>query len=288
MSAQPFLLETKALCVHRGARQILRGIDLRIAPGEVVGLIGPNGAGKSTLMRAALGMQPSSGEIALAGTPLFALSTRERALRAAFLPQGREIGWPVSVEALIALGRHPHRGPGAPLGPEDQRAIEEAMVLADVAQFRSRPAVELSGGEQARVLIARALAQQAPLLLADEPNSGLDPAHQIALMETFSARAGRGGASGQGWARGQGGPKGQGSEAGGVLVSLHDLSLAARWCTRLVLLSEGSVLADGPPVEVLSEANLERAFGVAADIFETENGLAVILTGRARGPAGIE
>jgi iron complex transport system ATP-binding protein len=215
-------------------------VTLEVAAGECVGLIGPNGAGKTTLMRGALGLMRAEGECSLLG-----LGTRERALAAAWLPQSREIAWPVTVEVLVALGRAPHRSATAPLSAGDRAAVEAAMARMEVAGFRDRPATELSGGEQARVLIARALAQEAPLLMADEPVAGLDPAHQIAAMETFAALA---------------------AEGRAVIASLHDLGLAARWCTRLVLLDRGRIVADGGPEAVLTPALLAQVYGIEAHL----------------------
>jgi iron complex transport system ATP-binding protein len=167
------------------------------------------------------------------------------------MPQSREIAWPVSVETLIALGRIPHLPRGARLAPEDRAAVDLAIARMGLEAYRARPATELSGGEQARVLIARALAQETPLLMADEPIAGLDPASQIATMSVFRALAGEGRA---------------------VLVSLHDLGLAARHCTRLVLLSAGRVHADGPPEAVLTPENLDTVFGVTGFFGETAQG----------------
>ncbi|MEM8792493.1 MAG: ABC transporter ATP-binding protein [Pseudomonadota bacterium] len=242
-------LTLEDLSVELGGRPVLDGISLTVAPGECAGLIGPNGAGKSTLMRAALGLVPAEGSSSLAAMP-----RRERALAAAWLPQAREIAWGMTVEEIVALGRTPHRRPGAPLGPEDQAAIDRAMAEADVTDFSTRDATRLSGGEQARVLLARALAQDAPIILADEPVAGLDPAHQIAAMEVFAAHAGEGGA---------------------VVTALHDLGLAARWCTRLVLLDQGRIIADGAPEAVLTPQRLASVYGIAAHIAEASGGLVV-------------
>ncbi len=239
------LLEIDGLSARLGGRRVLDGVSLGVAAGECVGLIGPNGAGKSTLLRAALGLIPAGGTRRLGGAPLAALAPAERARRAAFLPQEREIGWPVSVAALVALGRAPHRPAFAPESAADRAAVAAAMARMDVGRFADRPATALSGGERARALIARALAQEAPLLLADEPAAGLDPAHQIALMETFAALA---------------------AEGRAVLASLHDLALAARWCGRIVLLDRGRVVADGPPRAVLTPERLAAVYGVRAHL----------------------
>jgi len=239
-------LTLDSLTVRRAERSVLQEVSLRIAPGELVGLLGPNGAGKTSLMRAALGLLAFEGASSLA-----MLSPSARARAAAWLPQTREIAWGLSVADVVALGRVPHRALGRPPGPEDHAAVERAIERLGLADFRNRPADALSGGEQARVLIARALAQETPLLLADEPVAGLDPAAQIMAMEVFAelAAAGR-----------------------SVLVSLHDLGLAARHCTRLVMLHGGRLVADGPPGTVLTEAHLARVFQLRAFHAETPLG----------------
>lgn len=247
-------LRLEGLSVALAGRSVLEGIDLAVGPGECVGLIGPNGAGKSTLMRAALGLVPASGRSSLAALP-----RRARALAAAWLPQTREIAWGITVDEVVALGRTPHRRPGAPFGPEDRAAVARAMDAADVTQFAGRIATHLSGGEQARVLLARTLAQEAPLLFADEPVAGLDPAHQIAAMEVFAAHARTGGA---------------------VMTALHDLGLAARWCTRLVLIHSGRIAADGAPAEVLTRDRLAQVYGIEVHVSETDTGLVVAPVGR--------
>ena len=231
-------LTLTGLAVRRADQTVLHPTDLTVGPGEVVGLIGPNGAGKTTLLRAALGLLPAEGFSSLAALP-----PPVRARTAAWLPQKREIAWPVTVERLVALGRPP--------GAQDTGIVERALARMELAPLRDRPATALSGGEQARALIARALAQDTPLLLADEPAAGLDPAAQIAAMEVFAALAG---------------------EGRGVIVSLHDLGLAARHCTRLVLLTEGRVMADAPPPAVLTPDLLARSFGIRAYFTDTADG----------------
>ncbi|ARE39827.1 Vitamin B12 ABC transporter, ATPase component BtuD [Rhodovulum sp. P5] len=238
------LLALDGLTVRRGDCPVVDGVSLSVAPGEVVGLVGPNGAGKTTLMRAALGLLPHRGQSSLAVLPPI-----DRARQAAWLPQSREIAWPVTVETLVALGRHPHGG-GAPAADKD--AIARALARMDLTGFRNRIATRLSGGEQARVLLARALAQDTPLLLADEPIAGLDPAHQLATMAVFNDLA---------------------AEGRGILVSLHDLGLAARFCTRLVLMQAGRVVAEGAPDQVLSAERLADVFAITAWRKETPEGL---------------
>jgi iron complex transport system ATP-binding protein len=240
-------LEIDRLSVRRDGCPVVDAVSLRVAPGECVGLIGPNGAGKTTLMRAALGLLPCEGHSSLA-----ACAPSERARRAAWMPQMREIAWPVSVETLVSLGRTPWRPARSRLAPADRAAVDRALARMGLETFRDRAATQLSGGEQARVLIARALAQETPLLMADEPTAGLDPAAQIDTMRSFADLA---------------------AEGRAVLVSLHDLGLAARHCTRLVMLSQGRKVADGPPEEVLTPALLAAHFAVSAHITATADGL---------------
>ncbi|AGT11461.1 ABC transporter ATP-binding protein [Paracoccus aminophilus] len=239
------VLSLKKLSLRRAGRGVLAGIDLDLAPGEFVGLLGANGAGKTTLLRAALGLLAHEGRSSLTG-----LRPAERARRAAFMPQGREIAWPVSVARLVALGRAPH-GDAGDRNRGEHPAVSRALAALGLEPLRHRPATALSGGEQARVLIARMLAQDTPLLIADEPIAGLDPAAQIRVMSCFAALA---------------------AEGRTVLASLHDLGLAARHCSRLILLHEGRILADGPPLDVLSPTHLARAFGITAYRAQTAEG----------------
>lgn len=238
------LLHLENLTVKRGECPVLEGISLTVGQGEFVGLIGPNGAGKTTLLRAALGLLPHLGRSNLAN-----LSPQDRARIAAFLPQAREIAWPVTVDSIVALGRVPHHA--GLLRAQDQAAIDRALDRMGLTGFRGRTATALSGGEQARVLIARALAQETPLLLADEPVAGLDPAAQIRTMQVFADLA---------------------AEGRSVIASVHDLGLAARHCTRLIMLETGRIAADGPPRDVLSDALLARVFGVQGFHAETPYG----------------
>ncbi|MCH8467382.1 MAG: ABC transporter ATP-binding protein, partial [Roseinatronobacter sp.] len=173
--------------VARGPCDVLRDIALHVGPGECVGLLGPNGAGKTTLMRGALGLMPHRGHSSLTALPL-----QTRAKTVAWLPQAREIAWPVTVETLIALGRLPHLPHSVQPAARDQAAIDSAIARMGLESFRNRIATQLSGGEQARVLIARALAQTTPVLMVDEPTAGLDPAHQLGLMQVLADEAGAG------------------------------------------------------------------------------------------------
>ncbi|MCX7889572.1 MAG: ABC transporter ATP-binding protein [Rhodobacteraceae bacterium] len=247
------LLALDRLTVRRGDCPVVDGVTLDIAGGELVGLIGPNGAGKTTLLRGALGLLPAAGFSSLAALPAAA-----RARHAAWLPQNREIAWPVTVRDLVALGRIAH---GAP--DPDHPAVDRALAEMGLVPLAGRRATELSGGEQARALIARALAQEAPLVIADEPVAGLDPAAQIATMQVFGglARSGR-----------------------GILVSMHDLGLAARHCTRILVLHRGRLVADGAPADVLAPALLAAVFGIRAHLEQAADGLVVQPVALAEAP----
>ncbi|MBT8475049.1 MAG: ABC transporter ATP-binding protein [Alphaproteobacteria bacterium] len=242
------LLSLEHMTVTRGARRVIDDVSLTIGAGEFVGLIGPNGAGKTTLMRAALSLLPAKGTCNLRQ-----LKPSERARAVAWLPQQREIAWPVDVETVVALGRIPYLPRGASLRDDDRAAVGHAVSRMGLEAFAGRIATQLSGGEQARVLIARALAQDTPLFMADEPIAGLDPAHQLSTMRAFAdlARDGR-----------------------SVLAALHDLPLAARYCTRLILIDAGRIVADGPPRAVLTEENVAEVFGVRGAFAETGAGVA--------------
>jgi iron complex transport system ATP-binding protein len=218
-----------------GERMVLDAVNVEVPPGRITAIVGPNGAGKSTLLRASAGLLPAqSGTISLTGRPLDALSRTELARAIAYLPQERAVHWPLAARAVVALGRLPHDD-AAPA------AIDRALDAMDITPLADRPVSQLSGGERARVLVARALAQEAPLLIADEPTAGLDPAHALALFALFERLA---------------------TEGRTVIVALHDLSLAARFAHHIVLLANGRVAASGPAAEVLTPRHLEPAFGV--------------------------
>ena len=235
-------IEAKAIAVRFGPTTLLERVDLRMRPGEIVGLVGPNGSGKTTLLRILANLRvPETGEVRYAGQTAAELGTRELARQVAYLAQGGAVHWPMRVETLIALGRLPHRRPFRGLASADRSAIEQAMIAADVTSLRHRTMGQVSGGERMRILLARALAVDAPMLLADEPIAALDPLHQLQVMELLRATARKG---------------------RGVIVVLHDLALAARYCDRLILLAHGGILVEGPPAQVLTDALLARAYGV--------------------------
>jgi iron complex transport system ATP-binding protein len=235
-------LEAQNIAVRFGQAAVLRSVDLAVASEEMVGLIGPNGSGKTTLLRVLANLRaPDGGSVTLDGRDLAAVGERELAKKIAYLAQGGDVHWSMRVEALVGLGRLPHRRAFRDRARSDTAAIERAMNAADIMQLRDRTMAHLSGGERVRVLLARALAVEAALLLADEPVAALDPLHQLRVMELLRDAA-RGGT--------------------GVIVVLHDLSLAARFCYRLVLIAGGEIVAEGRPADVLTPANLARAYGV--------------------------
>lgn len=242
-------LQVENVSVSIGGKPVLTDVSFSASPREFIGLIGPNGTGKSTLLKAILGLVPSSGKITLFGKEK--LTPRERAHRACYVPQDRGVAWPLSVRQIVALGRTPFLARAQGLSANDETLVREAMRQVDIAHLADRNVLELSGGERARVLIARALAQNAPLLIADEPAAGLDPAHQIALMEMIAARA-----KCQGFA----------------IVTVHDMALAARWCTRLLVLHNGRLVADGPPVQVLLPDLFARVYGIDVSITNSRSG----------------
>ncbi|SDD89538.1 ABC transporter ATP-binding protein [Kordiimonas lacus] len=235
-------LEIQNLAVTLGGNAILRDVSFTVEPGQVVGLIGANGAGKSTALKAVLGIvEPEAGDIRIGDQDVAALAPRERAKKLSYVPQGAPVHWPLTVERLVGLGRTPHLTPWQEVREEDQAVIRSVMEETDCWHLRNRLATTLSGGERSRVLLARTMAVGAPFMLADEPTASLDPLHQLQVMDIM---------------------RGQAACGAGVLLVLHDLSFALRYCDRLVLLHEGGVLASGTPADVLTDAHLETAFKV--------------------------
>ncbi len=237
------LLEADRICVTLDERMVVDGVSLHVAAGQLLALIGPNGAGKTTLLAALAGLRPHQGTVRLLGRPRDALSGRERARTLAYLPQGHLAHWPLTVRRLVELGRLPHLAPWRAPVAADRLAVTEALQRADLVDLAERPFDTLSGGERARVMLARVLAVEAPLVLADEPVAALDPYHQLRVMELLRDYADGGAA---------------------LIVVLHDLSLAARFCDELLLLHEGRLLARGPAEQVLSTAHLAEAYRVTA------------------------
>jgi iron complex transport system ATP-binding protein len=231
--------------VHYGARAAVRPTTFELPPGCLVALVGPNGAGKSTLLRALASVVAHGGTVTWHGTPLERLDGSTRARTVAYLPQDPPVHWPLTARELVALGRLPHRAYAAPENAADAAAITAAMQKTDSLEFAGRGVNRLSAGERARVLLARALAVEAPVLLADEPIAMLDPYHQLGVMDTL-----------RGYARGIGGA------ARLVVVVLHDLGLAARFCDRVLLMDDGVLVGDGPPEAALGSAAIRAHYRV--------------------------
>ena len=237
--------------VARGTAPILNSVSFEARAGEFIGVVGPNGAGKSTLLRALVGVEPLAGGSSLVeGAPIASFAPRERALRIAYLPQLREVAWDMTAEAVVALGRFAYGAPHR-LSAHDSEAVEHAIAATGADAFRARIVTSLSGGEQARIHLARAFAGETPILIADEPVSALDPKGQLAIMSALKSRA---------------------EEGGLVIAALHELDLAARFCTRILVVSEGCLVADAAPEEALSPATIQSVFGVSASELRGENG----------------
>jgi len=244
-------LSVEALHVTLRGRQVLVDVDLCFTRGKVTALLGPNGAGKSTLLGCLAGLRkPDSGCVRLNGAEVLSLDPMARARRIGLLPQNGEVHWDVDVAALVVLGRFPHRGRWGET-EADRRAVQNAMIAADVAQFANRSVARLSGGERSRVLLARVLAGEPEWLLADEPLASLDPAHQLDVLMQLREVAARG---------------------AGVIVVVHDLVHAMRVADEVVLLREGRVVAQGARDEVLAADRLRATFGIDVYIGQAADG----------------
>ena len=242
MMVDASVLQVRGLRVEVPGKTLLAEVDLSVNAGEVVGLVGPNGAGKTTLLRVLAGVRrASAGEVWVQGSPQSDYQPRQLARRVAYLAQNAEVSWPLSAANVVALGRLPYRQSLGGARPEDHDAVQRALERTDTWSLRSRNVSTLSGGERMRVNVARALAVEADVLLADEPVAGLDPYFQLEVMDLLADEAAAGRA---------------------VIVVLHDLALALRYCDRVVLLDEGRVAAVGEPREVLSADAINRVYRV--------------------------
>ncbi|HRY06525.1 MAG TPA: ABC transporter ATP-binding protein [Hyphomicrobiaceae bacterium] len=234
-------LATQGICVRLGRRSVLHDVTVSAERGELVAVIGPNGAGKSTLLKSLAGLVPvCDGRVLLDGDDIVALDARARGRRIAFIAQDRQVHWPLAVRRVVALGRLPHE-----VSSRDEAAIANALSAMDLHQLADRPIYELSGGELARVLQARALAQEADILIADEPTAGLDMGHVLQLFAHLERLSQQGHT---------------------VIVAVHDISLALRHCHKTVLLKDGRVLAAGPSGDVVTPERLAAAFGVSVAV----------------------
>ena len=256
-AAAAHALAFEDVCLRIGPREILRGVTLELGPGEMLGLAGPNGSGKTTLLRVASGVLPASaGVVRARGRPTALFPPRELARELAVVPQDAHVAFPFRAGEVVLMGRSPYLGP---LGFEtraDLRLAEEAMERVGIAPLAERSILELSGGERQLVLVARALAQDARVLLLDEPTAHLDLRHKIVVLDLVReyVRSGR-----------------------SALVVSHDLTLAARTCDRIALLREGALVATGTPADVITPQNLETTFGIDADVLTAPDGAPLIV-----------
>lgn len=248
-----------------GGREVLAGVDLEVAAGEVVGLLGPNGSGKTTLVRLLSGvLRDFRGSVRILGRELSAISPRALARAVAVVPQEAQIEFPLSALEVVLLGRHPHLSGFAFESSRDLALAEAALARAAASELAARPIQELSLGERQRVLFAKALAQQAPILLLDEAVAALDLRYQVELCDRMREQA---------------------AEGAAVLAVLHDLNLAAEYCDRVALLEAGRVVAAGPTAEVLTYARLTAVYAteIYVDVNDLTGGLVVTpLSSRAR------
>jgi iron complex transport system ATP-binding protein len=254
-------LELGDVTVRYGDRTVLDGVSLSVRRGEFLALVGPNGAGKTTLLRAVNGLvAPASGTVRIDGTDADTLSVRERARRVATVPQETSVGFDFPVRDLVAMGRTAHRSRLSRADESDRAVVKRALDRTDTAAFADRAVGSLSGGERQRVVLARALAQAAPLLLLDEPTASLDINHQVRVLGLVRdlVHASDGGAA----------DEADPAADRTAVAAIHDLDLAARFCDRIALLADGEIRAVGPPEAVLDADRLQAAYGVETVVTE--------------------
>ena len=249
-------LELEGVSVRLGGADAVASVSLAVPPGEWLGLIGPNGAGKTTLLRAVAGLVPAAGAVRLHGRPLASLPRRERGRLVALVPQAPATPAWMTVGEYVVLGRTPHVGVYARERRRDLDAARSALERLDLARLARRRLGTLSGGERQRAVVARALAQQASIVLLDEPTAALDIGHQQQALELIDALRGEEGLT--------------------LVVAMHDLTLAAQYVDRMVLLDRGRVVADGPPEAVLTRGLLGRTYEADVEVLAVEGGLAVV------------
>jgi iron complex transport system ATP-binding protein len=257
-------LRLDTVSVSLGGRRAVADVSLAVPAGTLLAVVGPNGAGKTSLLRALAGLVPHAGTIRFGGADLGALSAGERARRIGYLPQGADFAWALSVRDAVGLGRLPHGDPFGRLSPGDREAVDEALQRLDLTGFADRAVTALSGGERSRVMLARVLATQAPLLVLDEPTAALDVRHEMELLELIRALVNDGLAG---------------------LIITHQLNLAARFADRIVLMACGRVIADGPPGEVFRTDVLESVFEWPLAVTPLPDGTPQATPAR-RGPGG--
>ncbi|MBD0415412.1 ABC transporter ATP-binding protein [Oryzicola mucosus] len=238
-------LDIQSVCFGYKTRPVLRDLSFTLDKGHILGLVGPNGAGKSTLVRIVLGLlAPGSGRVLLDGQDLRGMTPKARARRIAYVPQSAPLSFPSTVFETCLLGRTPHMG--SKPAPRDLQVVENILTRLRLEDFAFRLLSELSGGERQRVMLARALVQETDILVLDEPTSALDIGNQLFTLRVLSEVVRERGAT--------------------ALVAIHDLSLAARFADRLLLLNKGQVEAHGEWSSTLTEASLRDVYGVNVEI----------------------
>lgn len=246
--------------VRIDGRWLVQGVSFDVAPGAVTALVGPNGSGKSTILRLLAGLwQATEGDVDLDGAPLRKMSRRDAARRLSFVPQDTGIDFGFSVQEVVEMGRHPHRGRFESFEDRDRRSVARALGQADVTELAGRPVNELSGGERQRVLIARSLATEADILLLDEPTSNLDIDHGLEVLTLLRRLA---------------------NEGKSVVIALHDLNAVMRFADCAVVLDGGLVSSHGVPAEVLSEETVAAVFGVRLERLQRQDGRPVLVFDR--------
>jgi len=290
------LLGVRGLRCGYGPCEVLAGIDLDVRPGELVGLLGPNGSGKTTLLRAVTGVvKPLGGSVTIGGAPAGRLSARDLARRIAVIPQDTLSSFPYTVAEIVSMGRYAHHGPFDRPTSSDAAAVRRALERAGAASLAGRAFDALSAGERQRVLLARALAQDTPLLLVDEPTAHLDIRYQVAMLELLrDLAAERPPQHEQSFTQPETGNEKPETRDGGpgtrppraVLAVLHDLNLASRYCTRVALLQDGRIVADGPPEEVLTPERIRDVFRAEVEVLRVD-GETHIVVGRSARPAPV-
>ncbi len=268
VAVQRASLAATEVSLSLGGVRVLKSVSFAARPGQVAGLIGPNGAGKSTLLRVLAGLvRPDFGSVSLGDTELSTFNPRERAKRISYMPQHDAVH-PFTALETVLMGRYTHLGRFELEGRSDRQIAREAMARTETVGFENRQLDRVSGGERQRVILARALAQQASILLLDEPSASLDLRHRLSMMETVKDEA---------YDRGV-----------AVVVALHDVSLAGRYCDRLALMTNGSIVHEGEPATVLTADNLRTVFGVETEVrFDESTGCPQVwLIGPSQGHEG--
>ncbi len=261
MSATAAALTLRGVSARYGQKVVAADVDVVLEPGSWLAIIGPNGAGKSSLLKSIVGIVAHDGEILLDDVPTSALSNRDRAKAIAYAPQTPQLPDRLTVTDYVLLGRTPHLSTLARERPADLRVVSQVLTRLDLGELAARALHTLSGGERQRAVLARVLAQEARLLVLDEPTTGLDIGHAQALLDLVDRLRHEEGAT--------------------VVSTLHDLTLSAQYASQLLLLDKGAVVAAGPPEEVLTRATIERHYDARVEVMRTEEGRMVVAPARA-------